>query len=186
MRLLNDNESGSPAGWAWPLALALTTIVGSLATACMMPFVALAVMTGATMTPGRAAGAMAVIWLANQAIGFALLGFPPTAYTFAWAFALASASLTALAVSCAILGTMKDLAAFRLGAALAGAFVAYEVLLFGFASIAGGLETFTPTVVAQIAANEAVWCVALVALRIALTSTAPRLFGPAPAMRFAW
>ena len=180
------NGSETDTERAWALALALATIAGTLIAACMMPFVTLATIAAATMRMRRAVTAVAVIWLANQAIGFTLLGFPTTPYAFAWGGALGAASLAALAVGRAIVGRADELAAARLCAAFAAALIAYEMLLLGFASIVGGLETFAPAIVAQIAANEAIWFALLIVLRIALTRAAPRLFGPAPALRLAW
>ena len=39
---------------AWPAILAASTVIGSLAIACMMPFVALAVVVAASLPPRRA------------------------------------------------------------------------------------------------------------------------------------
>src|SRR5687768_6874005 len=136
-------------GPAWPLALAFTTIVGTLLTACMMPFVALALITAATMKPRTAVVAMTGIWLVNQLLGFTLLGFPLVSYAFAWGGALGAASLAAMAVARTVVGWTGELVATRLAAAFVAAFAAYEILLFGFAGLAGGLETFTPGIVAQ-------------------------------------
>jgi hypothetical protein len=185
MSVPTENATGAPPGFAWPLVLGLTTVIGTLATACMMPFVAVAVIIGATMAPRRAVAAMAAIWLSNQLLGFTLQGFPATPYVLAWAGALGAASLAAMMVARAVAAGTGDLVAVRLAAAFAAAFIAYEALLFAFATAAGGLQTFTPDIVTRIAVNDAIWFAALLGLRIGLTRAAPRLFGTAPALRFA-
>ena len=63
------------------------------------------------------------------------------------------------------------------------AFAAYEVLLFAFALVAGGTDTFTPAIVLRILANDAAWLAGLAILYRLLTRAAPRLFGAAPALR---
>lgn len=186
MPLETENASlKAGIGFAWPATLAFATIVGSLAIACMMPFVALAVMTAATMPLRRAIATMTAIWFANQLLGFTVLGFPWTAYAFGWGGALGAASIMSVVVARHLVAGTNDLVVARLTAAFAVTFATYEALLFGFATIVGGRDMFTPGIVAQIAVNDALWFAGLLALRIALSSTAPRWFGPKPALRFA-
>jgi hypothetical protein len=147
----------------------------------MMPFVALAVMSAATMTRARAAMTLAAAWAANEAIGFALLHFPPNASSFGWGSAALVAALGAmLAASLAVARGRLSLA--RLAAASVLGFAAYEGLMFAWGLVGGGLSTFTPAIAAQIAMNEAVWLMALAAVHLLLTWRAPRLFGAAPTL----
>lgn len=169
---------------AWPAALALTAIAGTLATACMMPFVALAAMAAATLPRGRAMATVGAAWGANQIIGFTLLNYPPTAYAFSWGAALGVAALAVVPVARHI-ARPGHLSAIRLLAAFAAGFIVYEALLFGFAHLAGGVGSFTPAIVARIALNDGGWFVALAAIHLALTSGAPRWFGARPALRLA-
>jgi hypothetical protein len=171
-----------PPPLAWPVALAGTTLAGTLATACMMPFVGLAVVAAATMNPRRAALTLSTAWVVNQLLGFGLLGYPLDGYALRWGAALGIASIAALAIAQLI---VRGLALGQLAAAFAAAFVVYEVVLLAYAGFAGGLETFVPGVVARIALNDAAWLVALAAFRLALGRTAPRWFGTAPTVRFA-
>ncbi len=173
--------AGSPQSWAWSASLALAALGGTLATACMMPFVALATILAMTVRPVQAAMAISGIWAGNQLIGFGLLGYPLTEYAFAWGAALLAASLTAMLV--AHLGRAMAGRTFALAARFIAAFVTFEGLLFAFAHLAGGLETFTPTIVARIGLNDAIWFVLLVGLNFLLTRTAPQWFGSVSVLR---
>lgn len=170
---------------AWPLILAAATIVGSIAAACMMPFAALATVVAASMPFRRGVVTVTAIVAANQAIGFAFLNFPATLYTAAWGVALYVATLTALAVAHRTIGNDRDLVATHLILACASAFAAFEAILFAFANTAGGLETFTPSIIALLARNEALWLGALAALRLLATGWAPAVFGAPPRVRLA-
>lgn len=182
---MTDTAAASTPRLAWPAALAAATVAGTLATACMMPFVGLAAIAAATLGARRAVATVAAIWLANQLLGFTLLGYPHTADTYLWGGALLVASLAALATAQRV-GGGRGMAVGRLLMAFAAAFAVYEALLFGVALFAGGLATFTPAIVARIAANDAIWFAGLVVLHLMLTSAAPRVFGRAPALRLAW
>lgn len=171
--------------FAWPVTLALATVGGSLAAACMMPFVALAIVTAATMHRSIALATVLAIWATNQVLGFTVLGYPLTGYAFAWGGALGIASIFTMLAGVAIMGERNELSSFRmLGAFLIGFFV-YEAALFGFASVVGGAETFTMPIVGQIFANDALWFAGLSVAYWLLTRTAPELFGPTPRLRFA-
>lgn len=170
---------------AWSIALAVATVVGSLAAACMMPFVALATLAAATMPRGRAIATIAAIWAANQALGFTILGYPVETHAAIWGAAIGVAALVAALIAGAVLGGRRDVAAAPMLGAFAAAFVAYEALLFAFALVAGGTETFAPSIVLLILANDSLWFAGLGLLYYLLTRAAPGLFGPAPALRFA-
>lgn len=167
---------------AWSGALATAAILGTLATACMMPFVALAVATAATMTKGRAAATLGLVWATNQLLGFTLLGYPLTPYALAWGAALGAASIAAMLVAAAVLGRTR-LSAVGLISAFLAAFVAYEGGLF--ALVAGGTSTFTMPIMLQILVNDTCWLGALALLHGVLTRAAPRTFGPALSLRAA-
>ncbi len=170
---------------AWPAILAASTVIGSLAIACMMPFVALAVVVAASLPPRRAFATVTAIVAANQAIGFVFLGFPADSYTVAWGAALWVATLAAVGVARTIVGPTGEIVATRLALAAAAAFAAYELLLFCFATLVGGVDTFTPAIVARIAQNDALWLVALMAVRLLVTGVAPQTFGAWPNLRLA-
>src|SRR5579859_270444 len=167
--------------FAWALVLAVATVAGSLAASCMMPFVALAVMSAATMTRRQAAMTLAAAWAANEAIGFAVLHFPANASSFGWGAAALGAALGAMLAASLVLARGR-LSAARLACAFVLGFAAYEGLMAVWGLAGGGLSTFTPAIVAQIALNEVLWLVGLAAVQLLLTWRAPRLFGAAPAL----
>lgn len=173
-----------PNSTAWSLALATTAVLGTLASACLMPFVAVAVATALTMSRARAVATVAAIWAVNQIIGFGFLGFPATAMTIAWGVAIGLASLAATALASHLLAGRKAVEPWLLFV-FASAFATYECLLLAFGAMTGRVGAFTPDIVLQILANDAIWCAALVALHVALTRAAPRVFGPKLSLRFA-
>ncbi len=184
-----DTPLTGPALLIWPAALALSTFLGSWAFACVFPFVALAAIAAVTMPARLAAGTVGVVWLINQVVGFTLLSYPHTAYSYSWGLAIGAATLAAMFAARAIMGSERRLVSPRLPAAFLAAFLAafatYELLLYAFAQFAGGLETFSAAIVGDIFRNDAIWFVGLAALRLVLTRAAPRWFGNAHALRAA-
>ncbi|QNE31586.1 hypothetical protein F1C10_06345 [Sphingomonas sp. NBWT7] len=174
----------SDAGIAWPLALAAAAVLGTLAIACMMPFVALAVAAALSMSRARAAVTISGIWATNQLIGFGLLSYPLTGYALSWGGALLGASLGAMLLA-ARLSQKPRSHGYALPLVFLAAFAAFEVALLGFALVVGGTETFTPTIVLQLLTNDVLWFAGLFALHVVLTRAAPRVFGPGLALRAA-
>ncbi len=180
---MTDREEPPQSGTvAWAGTLAAAAVLGTLATACMMPFVGMAVAAAATMPRARAAATVAMAWAANQLLGFALLGYPPTALAISWGAALGLAALLATLVGAAVLGRTRHTPT-GLVLAFVIAFASYELGLFGFAQLAGGAGTFTRDIVLRILGNDAGWYAVLLAIRAVLGRTAPRTFGPALALR---
>lgn len=163
-------------GIAWPLTLAVAALIGTLASACMMPFVAIAVASAATMTRPQAAMAIGGIWAINQLLGFGLLGYPLTAYAITWGVALGVAAVLTMLLAERMLGNQGVLGV-RILPVFVVAFSAYEAILFGFALVAGGTGTFTPAIVSQILLNDALCFAGLMALHLLLTRAAPRVLG---------
>lgn len=168
---------------AWPLMLAATAVLGTLAAACMMPFVAVATLAAATMPRPRAMVTVIGTWAANQILGFGLLGYPWTGYAAIWGGALGAAAVAAMLVAKGVMGAQRPTLARSIGAFVV-AFAGFEALLFAVALVAGGTGTFTPAIVAQLFANDAMWLGGLAALFVVLTRAAPRVFGRATALRF--
>lgn len=171
--------------YAWPATLATATILGSLAAACMMPFVALAVIVAATMSRLRGLVTVGSIWATNQILGFTIMGYPQTGYAFAWGVALGVASILALFVARGILFDRTAITALRMVGAFVLAFASCEGFLFGFALIAGGTETFSASIIGQILTNDATWFAGLAVMYLLVTRAAPNVFGPSPSVRLA-
>lgn len=161
-------RSAEPSGIGnllWIVILALTGLGGSLVISCVTPFVALAVALAGTVRIGAALRAMTAIWLANQFIGFVFFHFPRTANTVLGGLALGGAALLSTIVAAFILqhAAPQPILA-RLGLALLLAYAAYEAGLFVAALFLGGVEMFSPTIIAQIGFVNLVWLIGIVAL----------------------
>ena len=159
----------STAGWRHALWLALlvaASVAFSFGFACAVPLAAFGAAAAMTLSRGNALVLIGAVWLANQIVGFAVLGYPWTANTLAWGVALgvvailATLAAQASAVRLARSGKMAvALAAF------AAAFVVYEVALFAIAgTLLGGIEDFTPAIIGRILAINAAAMLGLLVL----------------------
>lgn len=160
----------------WAAAIAVATVGGSVAAACLMPFVALATIAAATLPRREALLTLAVAWSTNQAIGFGLLGYPLDAGAIGWGVALGTGALAAYATVRALTGARAALLPL-VGAAVL-AFVAYELVLYLYGLAGGGTGAFTPAIIGVLARNEALWLAGLIAAREMVERLAP---GWAPA-----
>ncbi|MEI6429876.1 MAG: hypothetical protein WCO45_16050 [Pseudanabaena sp. ELA607] len=78
--------------------LAFVVGIGALsnvAQACALPFVCLAVLTGATLPRRRAIGAVTLVWGVNQACGYGLFNYPHTWDSYLWGVAILASTLVA-------------------------------------------------------------------------------------------
>ena len=125
--------------WAWIGLLGSASIGFSLVFACAMPFVALVTLAALTMSRRDALIVTAAVWLANQAVGYAILDYPQTFDSYAWGVAIGIAVLLALAVARAIGERFERSGPFvSTGLAFLSSFAVYELALyaasFGLAS----------------------------------------------------
>jgi hypothetical protein len=155
----------------WPAILALAAVGGSLALTCVAPFAAFAVATASTLRLRSALGTMAVIWLANQAVGFGALGYPWTLNTVLWGLALgAAAGLATLATS----GVLRHFHAspgwLRLPLAFGTAFGVYEVTLMAVSPILGSGDVFAPALLGRLVLIDAAWLGGLMLVHAALAA----------------
>ena len=148
--------------WFLPVVLVVISAVSSWEFACITPFVAFAVATGYALSARDALLTVMAIWLMNQAIGFAILGYPWTVDTILWGLAIGAAALLAavLAITAMRVGLRSNLAA--IGAAFMLAFGGYEGGLFLVTFWLGGADAFTPAIVGHVALLNLGWTVGLV------------------------
>jgi hypothetical protein len=146
----------------WIGLLALAAVGFCCGFGCAVPLAAFGAMAALTLRPGRAAAAMAVVWLLNQVWQGVALG---AGFDARWA-----AGLLALALACAAapLGVRGRVTRWGEAAACLGvAFAVYEAGLWGIARVLGaGGSVFTlPLVGGALAVNLAVFAVLLGARR---------------------
>jgi hypothetical protein len=161
----------------WPMSLAVAAVGGSWLFACVLPFAAFAAILAVTENRSRALGTMALIWIANQAVGYATLGYPGDAHSVLWGLAIGAASLLATGAASFVVARVGIGARWiRLTLAFAAAFLVYEAMLGAFAAFADETANFALGLIAQIAAVDAAWLVGLALLHETLARLGwPRL-----------
>jgi hypothetical protein len=117
--------------WAWIALLGGASIGFSLVFACATPFVALATLAALNMNRRDALIVTGAVWLANQAVGYGILGYPQTFDSYAWGIAIGIAVLLALLTAFAIGAQFKRLNPILTTAVVfMTAFVVYELALY--------------------------------------------------------
>jgi hypothetical protein len=158
-------ETTSIARLIWMVILTMAVIGGTFALSCVTPFAALAVALGGTVGLRASLRVVTVVWFANQVIGFLFFHFPLTANTFLFGVAIGVASLVTTTVASVVMKyALSSAAPLRLGIALLLSFAVYETTLLAAVVFLGGLETFRPSVIAQLAWINAASLLGMVAL----------------------
>ncbi len=149
-------QSGTSIRLNWPAGLWIGFMVAasvalSLGFACAAPLAAIGAVSALTLSGRNAVLAAAAAWLANQAAGCLVLGYPLTADCFAWGAVLGFGAVFAMqaarwsAARATGLRTAAPLAAF------AAAFAVYEATLFAAAlTFLGGTEDFTAAIIGRV------------------------------------
>jgi hypothetical protein len=144
---LHHRQAERRAVW---IALIVATGIGlSLFFACATPFVAVATLASLKIQRREAVAAVGLVWMANQAIGYGILGYPWTLDSAAWGVAIGMSAFLALLAATAL----TPIRAARIGISLPfiGAFATFEMCLYlaGFV-LPGGEGGFTAAVVGRI------------------------------------
>jgi hypothetical protein len=149
--------------------LAVAAVGGSLAFACITPFAAFAAFAAETQKPRAALATLALIWAANQAVGFAFLQYPHDASTLLWGVAILAAALLAAGTASLVVAWLHHIQRWqRLGLAFAAAFAVYELALLVPSLFTGETANFAPGLVLDLALLDAAWLAGLVVLHEAL------------------
>lgn len=90
------SENSGAGSVVWITLVSVSSILFSLALACATPFAAIAAIAGIWMTARNAFVLTFAAWLANQIVGYLLLGYPTTWDSFAWGFAIGLAAMLAV------------------------------------------------------------------------------------------
>ncbi|HEX2943171.1 MAG TPA: hypothetical protein VHO91_19120 [Rhodopila sp.] len=117
--------------------------------ACATPFAAIATLAALTYRRHQALAVIGMAWVANQAIGYFLLGYPWTWDSAAWGVAIGiSAGLAVLAIT-ALPRARSVLAS--VAASFLAAFAVYEAGLYAASFVLpGGEAGFTASVVGYV------------------------------------
>jgi hypothetical protein len=148
--------------FACVILLTAASLCASLVFACATPFAAFAVLAAAMLPMRPALVTMAAVWLVNQTVGFALLGYPTTPDAVMWGIAIGIAAQLATVTAGSVLRHLHrvgSLAAYAM--ALAASFSACELCLWAATPVLGGSEAFAAEIVAWIALLNAVWLAGL-------------------------
>lgn len=157
-------------GWLGPLWLVLlvaASIVFSLGLACAVPLAAFGAAAALTLDRRDARLLLLAVWLANEIVGYAALGYPWNANSLAWGAVLGGvAVLTTEAARVAALRAARLGWVAAAGVSFVAAFAAYEGTLI-VASIAGlgGFDAYAPPNVGRVFALNAAALVGLLLLQ---------------------
>ncbi|MDC9833767.1 hypothetical protein [Rhizobium binxianense] len=149
---------------AWVVVISGASVALSLLFACVTPFVALAAVSAVILPRRMAVTAVLLAWLANQMVGYLVLGYPQTWDSYAWGLAIGVAAFAALAAALGVLRLAADLAVTMAGAFLAG-FITYEGVLFAATAVLpSGKGAFSASVVADVLLINSLAAIGLICL----------------------
>lgn len=174
-------ETTSRARLIWTTILTVAAIATSLALSCVTPFAALAVALAGTVGLRASIRAVAIVWLANQFVGFVFFHFPLTANAFLWGIVIGiAAGLTMVVAAIVLKYASSSTAIVRLSVALLASFMVYELVLFVAAIFLGGLGTFRLSIIAQLAWINAASLVGMILLNELAAVIGKRWVGKMP------
>jgi hypothetical protein len=143
-------ETPMPLLAVWIALVAALTVGGSHAFACAAPLAAIAALASLTMRRVEGVALVVTAWLANQVVGFGILGYPLDLSTFGWGGAIGAAAVVGFfAAQWAVRLNVPSL--FRLGLALVVSYAVYEIVLLTYGvAVGSSLAAFTPEIIAYI------------------------------------
>jgi hypothetical protein len=154
-------------------ALTVASVLFTVGFACAVPLAAFAAIAALSFGRCEALVAIGVVWLANQAWGFAFMNYPLDAETFAWGGALGV--IAALSCDAAGLAHRRLSGPLGLVAAFLSAFLVYEgALILIDLAIASGGDDFATSVVTRIFLINACAFGGLLAMKTLLANVTPR------------
>ncbi len=166
---LSPPEVAGSADWRralWIGLLVAASVLFTLRFACAVPFAAFGAVAALTMPRRQTLFLTLAIWLANQIVGFAILGYPWTANTFAWGFVLGLSAVLATLAAQWIAPRLEGRSLLLiLPVTFLGAFAAYEGSLYLAAVTAlGGTDVFVSPIMLGILKINAIAFAGLLAV----------------------
>ena len=157
LRLARHDETAmkSATPMPWVALIAVLSVGGSYVYACAAPFAAIGALAARKMDLATALTLILLAWIANQIVGYGLLGYPQTANSFAWGGAIGLGSVAALFAS-RMIGNLGWGTVAATIASFAVAFIAYEATLYLASFGLGGSDAFSFEIVARILGINAV------------------------------
>ena len=117
------------ASTLWIMLLTLSSVATTLIFACATPFPALAALTALHMRRVDGVALALAAWVASQAVGFGILGYPQDASTMLWGVAIGAAAIVGALAAHAVASRVRGSIPLRLAAAYLTAFAAFKLVI---------------------------------------------------------
>jgi hypothetical protein len=162
---VNDIRSfSSPREFIWLILLPLSSLVFSLGFACATPLAAFGALAAVALSKRDGLILCGAVWLVNQVVGYAFLGYSWNINSVSWGLALGGATILA-SLSARSIYRRKIHYLFRLIAAFIAAFAVFQVSLYLVELfVLSGLQDSSADVVTRVLAINAGAFVGLLAL----------------------
>ena len=147
----------------WVVLIAALSVGGSYIYTCATPFAAIGALAARKMDRGTGLTLVALVWIANQLVGYGLLDYPQTANSIAWGGAIGLAAGAGFFAARTI-GNLGWTNAASAAASFVVAFIVYEAALYAAGFVLGGADAFSFEIVARVFFINAVAFVAALAL----------------------
>lgn len=172
--------SSARASTLWIVLLTAASTATTLVLACATPFPSLAALAALHMRRRDGLILVLLAWVASQAVGFGVLGYPHDPKTLAWGVGLATAAVGSGLGAYAALARLRNASfAVRLIAGYVAAFVAFKLVVLLWGLFLGGVATaFAPDILLRQFVRNGAILLGLLALYHALVRIG---LPPAPA-----
>ena len=128
-------------------AIVVASITFSLCFACATPLVAFGTFAALTLPRKQALLLVGATWLANQLVGYGLLDYPMTAYSFEWGTILGVCALGATFAAKLVSAHLNENSLSFYWMPLAVAFMVYQLIMLAAALAIGGMEGMAPQII---------------------------------------
>ena len=161
----------------WLVALVLPSVVASLAFACIAPFAAVAAWAALTLSARDGRMAVAALWVGNQAVGFAVLGYGFGTEALSWSVAMLAAAILAFEAARVVSAAAGGTAA-RITAAVVMALVTHQAAMWLATFPLGNADGSSLAIVGEVVVFNLAWAAGLGAAFAVLASRARLALAP--------